>query len=259
MQPLYFETHGTGQALLILHGLFGSSDNWHSVSLRLSTHFQVFALDQRNHGRSPRALEMGYGLMADDLRDFMGAQGLSRAHVLGHSMGGKTAMQFALSHPAMTRSLIVADIAPRACIPRHHKILEALLSLDPAAFQTRKEIEGVLARDIPDLSTRQFLLKNVRRAPGGGFYWRIGLEEINRNYPRLSEAVGGAHPFEGPALFLRGERSDYLMESDLPAIHRLFPAAQMIAVPGAGHLLHAENPSFFVEKVTRFILDRVPA
>lgn len=249
---LHFQTYGRGEPLIILHGLLGSLDNWHSTSQKLAEHFQVWAVDQRNHGHSPHSPEMSYAIMAEDIRDFMQAHGVARAHLLGHSMGGKTAMQLALLHPKRVTKLIVADIAPRAYSPRHDRMLAGLLALDPAAFASRHEMEAALAPWVADLATRRFLLKNVARA-GGGFQWRIGLREIHRNYGRLGAALTGERPFAGPALFLRGEQSDYLRETDLPLIRALFPRAQMRTIPHSGHLLHAENPAAFLEAVMGFL------
>jgi pimeloyl-ACP methyl ester carboxylesterase len=250
---LHFKSYGQGRPLIVLHGLLGSLDNWHSISLQLAGHFQVFAVDQRNHGCSPHSPEMDYYLMAEDLNEFMRAQHLPHARVLGHSMGAKTAMQLALLHPDRVEKLIAVDLAPRAYPLRHERIFAGLLSIDPAAFQTRKQMEEALAPSIPDLALRQFLLKNVTRDPGGRFRWKIGLREIHRNYARLAEALAHERPFTKPTLFIRGENSDYLREEDLSSIHRLFPHAQLQAIPKAGHLVHAENPGAFLEAVLKFL------
>lgn len=253
---LHFKSYGRGEPLLILHGLFGSLDNWQSVSVKLSTRFQVFAVDQRNHGSSPHSPEMDYPRMAADLDEFMQSHGLAHAHVMGHSMGGKTAMQFALLFPERVDKLVVVDMAPRAYLPRHEKILRALLSLDLPAFETRHQIEEALAPAIPDLGTRQFLLKNLTRSPGERFRWKLGLGEISRNYGRLSEPVTGAPPFERPTLFIRGEISDFLTEADLPLIRQLFPTAELRSIPAAGHLVHVENTEKFLETLTAFLTER---
>ncbi|HWX21462.1 MAG TPA: alpha/beta fold hydrolase [Candidatus Binatia bacterium] len=251
---LNFKTYGQGEPLLILHGLFGSLDNWHSVSLKLGERFQVLAVDQRNHGHSPHSPEMDYRLMAEDVRELLEARLLPWAHVLGHSMGGKTAMQFALLYPAQVQKLVVVDIAPRVYSPRHTDVFAGLLPLNLASFQTRSQIENALAPSIPDLALRRFLLKNAERDPGGGFRWRFGLQEIYQNYQRLGEAPAGAQPFNGPVLFIHGEGSDYLKEEDLGSIQRLFPQARLASLSGAGHLPHTENPGAFVQQVKEFLL-----
>ena len=251
---LHHEAYGQGAPLILLHGLLGSADNWHSVCKILAANFKVFALDQRNHGRSPHSFDMNYAILAEDVRQFIQSRGLAQTVVMGHSMGGKTAMQLALSWPAMVGKLLVVDMAPRAYQPRHRQILDAMLSLDPARFQSRKEMETALAPAIPDLFNRQFLLKNVRRDPDGTFHWRIGLQEIARNYPSLAEAITSDRTFEGPALFLRGEQSDYLRPEDFADIQKLFPRALLQTIPSAGHLVHVDQPQAFLKAVVEFLL-----
>ncbi len=251
---LHFRSFGTtGDPLILLHGLFGSLENWHSVSLKLSEQFRVLAVDQRNHGHSPHSPEMNYSLMAQDLAELMEDQRLERAHVLGHSMGAKTAMQFALLHPEKVRKLIPVDLAPRAYSGRHERIFSALLALDLSAFATRQQIETALAPSIPDLALRRFLLKNVSRTQADGFEWKIGLPEIHANYPQLGAQLSLGRPFAGPVLFLRGEKSDYLGEQDLPLIRTLFPQARLQTIPEAGHLVHVENPQGFLRAVLDFL------
>ena len=248
---LNFKAYGAGQPVVLLHGLFGSLDNWHRISVQLAQHFHVFAVDQRNHGGSPHAREMSYPLMAADLEEFMDVQHLESAFVLGHSMGGKTAMQFALLHPQRVSKLVIVDIGPRAYSPRHSDILEAMLGLKPENFQTRKEMEEKLAPAIPELPLRQFLLKSVTRNHEGRFQWKLGLEEIAAQYPKLSQAVTGP-PFIKPTLFLRGEHSDYLQEHDLKEIRKLFPLANLKTIHNAGHLVHVENPQLFLQEILSF-------
>lgn len=185
---LHYEEIGHGPPLMILHGLFGSLENWHTISRRLAEHLRVIAVDQRNHGRSPHSPEMNYPLMARDLLELMSRLHLGSTSVLGHSMGGKTAMQFALLHPAQVDKLVVVDISPRSYPPRHDYIFEALLGLKLSAFHTRQEMEAALAPAIPDIATRRFLLKNLGRGPTGEFYWKMNLHELCTNYNRLTEA-----------------------------------------------------------------------
>ncbi|MGH7970241.1 MAG: alpha/beta fold hydrolase, partial [Limisphaerales bacterium] len=177
---LHYRTYGDGPPLIILHGLFGSLDNWHSISSKLAERFRVLAVDQRNHGRSPHSDQMSYEVMAADVSGLLEHEKIPCAHIMGHSMGGKTAMQMALLFPQQVESLIVVDIAPKIYPPIHHKIIEALGGLDLARFQSRKEMEEALAAAIPELSLRQFLLKNARRKADGSFEWQIGLDEIRR-------------------------------------------------------------------------------
>ena len=252
---LHFEVYGQGEPLIVLHGLFGSLGNWRSISTRLAQRFRVFALDQRNHGGSPHSLEMDYSSMAEDVCQIMDVHKLAEAAVLGHSMGGKTAMQLALLRPERVRKLVVVDMAPRAYPPWHEKILAGMLSLDLSLYKSRQEMETALAPAVPNISTRQFLLKNVERQLNGGLRWKIGLEEIKQNYHRLREAIISDHSFERPALFIHGEKSDFFLESDLGPIKRLFPRVLFQTIPGAGHLVHIENVEAFLASVINFLQD----
>jgi pimeloyl-ACP methyl ester carboxylesterase len=254
---LHYHQQGHGSPLIILHGLFGSLDNWAFVSRQLSEHFQVFAVDQRNHGRSPHDPEINYAVLAEDLGEFMAAQGLPRACLLGHSMGGKAAMQFALQNPARVDGLIVVDMAPRAYRPVHHLIFESLLALDLKSFQTRGQIDAALTGPVPDLATRRFLVKGLIRSPEGAFAWKFNLRGLYDNYPSLNAAVESDRPFKKPALFIRGEKSDYIGAEDLPEIRRLFPAAKIVTLPGAGHWVHAEAAELFLIQVKDFLERKV--
>ena len=250
---LHFQAYGHGQPLILLHGLLGSLENWHSISQKLAADFQVFAVDQRNHGRSPHAADMSYELMAQDLKLSLANQGLAPIHLLGHSMGGKTAMEFALTHPELVAKLIVVDIAPRAYPPYHRQILDAISSLDLSSCKNRHEMDAQLAQTIPDLRLRQFLLKNVKRDAAGVFHWQINLPAIDANYPRLNEALANRQTFAKPALFIRGERSDYIRNEDINLILTLFPAAEYSEIAGAGHWVHVDAPETFLRKVREFL------
>lgn len=251
---LHFQDYGRGEPLVILHGLFGSLENWQSLSRRLGEHFHVLAVDQRNHGGSPHSAKMNYRVMAEDVMRLLQRQGLGSAHVLGHSMGGKTAMQLALLHPDKVAKLVVVDIAPRSYSPRHGQIFEGLLSLNLEAFHSRQEIEEALAPAIPEVAVRRFLLKSVARSPGGGFRWKLNLQDICKNYERLSEALPDDQAFGKPTLFIRGEQSDYIREQDLMLIRRLFPRAELKTIAGASHWVHADAPEAFLEAVLEFLV-----
>jgi esterase len=250
---LHFKEYGQGRAVILLHGLFGSSDNWHPIAVRLAETFHVFALDHRNHGQSPHSPEMDYPVMAADVDRFCAARGLDRARVIGHSMGGKTAMQLALHFPHRVDKLVVADMAPRAYASAHDKIFGALLALDLPAFQHRAQIEEALAPEIPSPVLRRFLLKNLGRLPAGGFCWKINLDDIARNYWRLREPVAGEAPFPRPALFIRGGQSKYVQPPDEPLIRQWFPAAQIQTIPEAGHWVHADQPDQFLRLLLDFL------
>jgi esterase len=255
---LHYETCGTGAPLIILHGLLGSLENWHTVSRRLGGYFRVFAVDQRNHGRSLHTGKMSFELMAEDVRELMESQRLDHAHVLGHSMGGKIAMQLALTHPALVDRLVVVDIAPSAYSPRHVQILHSALSLDLSQFQNRGDADRALAPSIPDKAVRQFLLKNLARDEAGGLRWKLNLKDIAVNYERMSQALSSDTPFNGPTLFVRGGQSSYIRDADMPLIRQLFPHAEMATIPHADHWVHAEAPEPFLKVVLDFLSDSKP-
>jgi len=253
---LHYKSYGSGEPLIILHGLFGSLDNWRSVSLELARDFRIIAADERNHGHSPHSEEMNYNLMAEDIAELMDREHLRSAFLLGHSMGGKTAMQLALRHPERVAKLIVVDMAPRAYSPRHAKILSAMLALDLANFQTRRQVQEALAPAIPDLTVRQFLLKNLESDSTGTLRWRIGLQQIFLNYDSLRLPVSSEIAFDRPTLFLRGEHSDFLTESDFPLLQKLFPQARLETVPQARHWVHADNAVVLLQKIREFLQQR---
>jgi esterase len=250
---LNYYSCGEGAPLIILHGLFGGSDNWQTLSKQFKEHFQIFAVDLRNHGNSPHSDAFDYPAMAEDLREFLEKHALTDALILGHSMGGKVAMQFATSNPERVRKLVVADIAPKDYPPHHEPILKAMLKLDLRKFAERAGIDAALAPDIPSAGLRQFLMKSVARSEEGGFKWKIHLRAIHDNYAKIAAAPALGHPFLKPTLFLRGEKSDYILPEDESTIRRFFPAAELKTIAGAGHWLHAEKPQEFFE-ITRDFL-----
>ena len=250
---LHFKQLGRGDPLVLLHGLFGSSDNWFGVAPKLAEKFHVFIPDLRNHGQSPHHDEMDYPLMAADVEKFLAAQKIESASVIGHSMGGKVAMQFALDFPARVKKLVVVDMAPRAYRRAHDHIFESLLALDLKSFQTRSQMEDALAAEIPSLNLRRFLLKNLGRNDDGSFRWKINLRGLSENYSRLGEVLGEVAPFTKPTLFIRGGKSDYIADADELEIRRLFPAAEIQTIASANHWVHADAPEEFVQLVLDFL------
>ncbi len=250
---LHFQQYGAGQPLVILHGLFGSLTNWNSISKTFGAHYRVIAVDQRNHGNSPHSADLRYTALAADLQELFVAQELHSAHVLGHSMGGKTAMQFALSYPELVDRLVVVDIAPRAYAPHHDDIFEALGGLDLRRYSNRSELDQALAQQLPDRAVRQFLLTNVERDDAGGFRWKINLAALREHYAEIIAGIEADQPFTKPALFVRGAHSDYIQAADEPAIRTLFPRAAITTVAGAGHWVHAEAPAEFARVVLDFV------
>ena len=264
---LFYREYGTeGDTLVIIHGLYGSSDNWVSMARQLASDYHVFVIDQRNHGRSPHTNKHSYRGMVADLHHFFLAHNIGRANLLGHSMGGKTAMLFALQHPEMVQKLIVADISPRAysqstnygeITNNHQLIVEALQELNLGSAQSRSELEQQLVKRIPVTSLRHFLLKNIERHHDGHFFWRLNLpvvrqsmEEIMDGFSALPETIST----ETTTIFVKGELSPYIREEDLLTMRKRFKGAQMVTIPKAGHWLHAEQPDLFY-KTIRYFLD----
>lgn len=251
---LFYNQYGQeGPPLIILHGLLGANGNWHSLSRTVfKESATVYAVDQRNHGRSPHTDRLDYPSMAADVKDFIDQHELGRAHLLGHSMGGKTAMQTALTYPDVVEGLIVVDIAPKAYPPRHTHLLDALARIDPTDYDSRDDIDDALAKDVSSWAIRQFLLKNLDY-DGEKYTWKMNLEAIRTHYEEVNAAVTGEDAFQGPTLFIRGENSDYVSDGDLPAIRELFPAAELVTIDGAGHWVHADAPDALAEVVTDFL------
>lgn len=257
---LFYNQYGeSGPPLIILHGLLGANGNWHTLS---RTTFQkiarVYAVDQRNHGRSPHANQIDYPTLAADLRTFIDRHELAPADLLGHSMGGKTVMQAALSYPDRVHRLIVVDMAPRAYPPEHEDLLEALARIDPEAYESRDAIDDALAEDVPSWRIRQFLLKNLDY-DGETYTWKMNLDAIRAHYNDITAAIPADATFEGPTLFIRGGESEYITDTDLEGIRERFPAAELVTIEDAGHWVHADAPEAFAEVVVDFLTETVPA
>ena len=249
---LNFKKTGTGKPLVILHGLFGSADNWFSIAKELEKDFTLYLVDQRNHGESPHSEEWNYGVMVEDLKELIDEEGLDRIYLMGHSMGGKTAMNFAVEYPERVDRLIVADIAPRYYEVHHQTILEGLNSIKLDQIKSRKEADDQLAKYIDEVGIRQFLLKSLGRN-SEGFVWKINLPVITENIEEVGEELDSDGKYEGPTLFLGGSNSNYIRQEDLPDILEHFPNYQIEFVQDAGHWLHAEKPEAVIQEVRRFL------
>lgn len=249
---LYFQEYGSGHPLVILHGLLGSLDNWHTLSRTFAGSFRVLTVDQRNHGKSPHSDIFTYDAMSEDLLELLDLLKIPTVHLLGHSMGGKTAMQFALNHPERVAKLIVVDIAPRAYPRLHDDLLDALSSVNLAAAVSRQQVDEELSKRISNAAVRQFLMKNLGRDAAGSFVWKANLPAIQSNYDEIAREIKSDLPFTGPALFVKSDRDDYVLDSDVPMIKGLFPNAQVVGVD-AGHWIHAETPTVFANIVMRFL------
>ena len=250
---LHFEAVGEGPALIILHGLLGSADNWRAMSRRLGAHFKVCAVDLRNHGRSPHSDIFDYDVMTADLGKFTEQQALGRIMLVGHSIGGKVAMQFAIDYSERVDRLVVVDIAPKPYEPSQEDVLQALRSLDLRRYKSFADVDAALAPNVPDGSLRQFLLKNLARDENGRLGWKVHLEAIYRNYDKLARGLAPARAFDKPALFIRGGRSNYIEDGDAPLIRQIFPQAEIVTLPRAGHWVHADRPDEFFQTVVNFL------
>jgi pimeloyl-ACP methyl ester carboxylesterase len=247
--------HGSGgKPLLVLHGVFGSARNWSSIVQRLAGTHHVLAVDARNHGASPWAEAMPYAEMVEDVAQFRRARGLRRVSLLGHSMGGKTAMLDALEHPGEVERLVVVDVAPAAYPPVLAAYARALREVELTGVTRRSEVDARLAGAIPDAADRAFLLQNLVLEEGGA-RWRLNLPVIERFMPEIAGfpeiAAGRAYP--GPTLFIGGANSSYIRPEHRPTIERLFPGANIVHIPDAGHWVHAEHPRQFLDAVTPFL------
>jgi len=248
---LAFKEMGSGQPLIILHGLFGSSDNWQTLGKRFAEDFHVYLVDQRNHGRSPHSEVFNYDVMARDLKDFIIEQNLEKAHFLGHSMGGKTAMRFAQLFPEKVDKLIVADMGVKEYPAHHQKILEAFHSLELNTLDSRKDADKAIAHLIPEFGVRQFILKNLYRKNKEEFGWRVNFQVLEREMDNILAPLPKT-AVDVPALFVHGSKSDYIRDEDKGDIQRIFSKAEFAELP-AGHWLHAEVPDEFYAEVKNFV------
>jgi esterase len=245
---------GKGQPFIILHGFLGMSDNWKTLGKKFSElGFEVHLVDQRNHGRSFHDNTFNYEVLIQDLKQYCDAYQLEDIVLLGHSMGGKTAMLFATTYPEMVSKLIVADISPRYYPVHHDEILEGLSALDFNSINTRKEADTVLANYVQDFGIRLFLLKNVYWEEKGKLGLRINLKVLKENVEEVGEALPSSLTFEGDTLFLHGDKSEYIGADDEALIKLQFPKAKIKTISNAGHWLHAENPKEFYDNVVQFI------
>ena len=265
---LVYRKYGQGPPMIILHGLYGMSDNWVSIARIFSKKFEVFTVDQRNHGNSPHSPVHNYEEMAVDLLSFMDAHEIEKAIFLGHSMGGKTAMKFSSLYPERVSHLIVVDIAPKSYKEishgrndelSHHQILGAMCAIDPEKVSGREEIEELLAKTIGSERIRQFLLKNIRREKNGTFSWQLNLKALWNHLDLIMDDVNydellPSAPLSGfPVLFIKGKKSPYITDEDEEKIKWIFPYADFYHVPDAGHWVHAEQTEVFIKAIKEFL------
>ncbi len=250
--PLHYRVLGEGAPLLIVHGLFGSSDNWQTLAKAWADSRKVYLMDMRNHGRSPWADEFNYQVMADDLKEFCYQHGVHQAEWIGHSMGGKICMNLAVLNASLISRLMVVDIAPKQYPVHHDIILDGLEEAFNTHLESRKAAEDLLRKYVEEEDTLQFLMKNLYRKEDGQFAWRINVPVIDKHIERIGEGLPDKSIFEGPVCFVRGERSGYILNSDSNLIAHHFPQSELVTVPNAGHWVHAEQPAALDEHVRSF-------
>jgi len=266
---LFHRKYGeAGPPLIIVHGLYGASDNWVTIARELAEDHEVYVVDQRNHGESPQADVHDYASMRDDLAEFMDDQGIEKASLLGHSMGGKTVMLFAMTWPERVESLIVVDIAPVAyhelaeeshTTAIHSKMIDAMMELDLDSLESRDEASAALAPKIGSERIRLFLMKNLTRDKNQQFKWKINLPVLKKYLDEIMDALpadkviseGGIKGF--PVVFFKGEESDYIRPGHYDLIRKIFPTAEIISIPKAGHWVHAEQPDLLVKNIKYFL------
>ncbi|MBM1106061.1 alpha/beta fold hydrolase [Aurantibacter crassamenti] len=254
MEILHSKIIGEGKPLIILHGFLGMSDNWKTLGSKYAEEgFQVHLVDQRNHGKSFWSDEFNYEILAADIVDYMTHHQIEKAYIIGHSMGGKTAMQLACVNSERVEKLIVADIAPKFYPPHHQNIIDALNQLNLSAIDSRSQAEAELEKHLSEYGVRQFLLKNLYWVEKVKLGWRFNLKVLSNRMEEVGENIESGSIFEGPTLFLKGERSEYVIASDETVIKNHFPKATIETIAKAGHWLHAENPSEFFTKSLSFL------
>lgn len=250
---LFYRELGNGKPLVILHGLFGFSDNWQTHAKKFSEYYRVILVDLRNHGHSPWSDEFSYQLMVDDLFELLNKLYLKDVILLGHSMGGKVAMHFAQSHPDLLEKIIIVDMGIKEYPMHHQHILKAFDSINLNELSARSEAERILSSFIESKGVVQFLLKNLYWQEKGKLAWRVNFKVLQSAMPEILSALPEREVLI-PTLFIRGSLSDYILDSDFEKIENLFPDSQLITIENSGHWVHAEAPEDFTDSVLAFCL-----
>ncbi|WP_228852596.1 alpha/beta fold hydrolase [Aegicerativicinus sediminis] len=251
---LYSNIIGEGKPILILHGFMGMGDNWKTIAAKLAEDgYEVHLVDQRNHGRSFHDDDFSYEVMGKDIKEYCDAHGIKGTIIMGHSMGGKTAMTVASEYPGLIEKLIVADISPRFYPVHHEQILKGLRYIEKNEPKSRGEADELLSKYVTDSGVRQFLLKNLYRDDDNNLKLRLNLAVLSEKVEEVGESLPSFAKYDGPTLFVRGDRSEYIHDGDLAHIKHHFPNAVVKTVNDAGHWLHAENPEEFLRIVTEFL------
>jgi len=251
---LFFRKYGEGKPVIILHGLYGMSDNWNTIGKKIAEkNFCVFIPDQRNHGESPHSAEFSYEILAGDLTDFIQQHSISDPIIIGHSMGGKVAMTYAMNHPGSIDKLVVVDIGIKNYGPHEEELVDALISVNIENTSSRNEIENLLLDKIKSIRVSQLMMKNVKRISEGHFEWKLYVKAIKENFSLLFAGIESGMQYDGDVLFIRGELSDYIKDEDVPGIRKLFTNVKIRTIEGASHWVHADKPEEFLKLVLEFI------
>ncbi len=250
---LFFRKIGEGRPVVFLHGVFGSSDNLFTVSKQIAeAGFSVYTIDARNHGQSPWSPDFNYEVMAEDLNNFLIQNNIQNASIIGHSMGGKTLMQFSQNYTNFDK-LIIVDIAPRFYPTHHDHIIQGLAAINLETLQSRKEAETIFSYYVEDLGERQFILKNLYRTENEGFAWRINVKVISENIYLIGEEIQLENTIHAETLLIRGSESSYVLDQDFRDFKQTYPKAQLCTIEGANHWVHATKPAEFVKTITDFL------
>lgn len=252
---LFFRKYGEGPPLVLLHGLFGMSDNWVTIGRRLAEKYEVYIPDQRNHGQSPHSDTFSYYALTEDLYEFLEDHELRNITLIGHSMGGKVAMNFALQNPQRIEKLAIIDISMRKYPFRqqHVDILNAIMSVDLDQVKLREEVAELLSGKIKSKAIVQVVLKNIYRISDDRLGWRLNAGAIYDNLEYIFEEVEQKGTFKKPALFVKGGLSDYITAEDRDQIMESFPSAEMVTVEDASHWVHADAPDELCAILSNFL------
>jgi len=250
---LNYKEYGEGEAVIILHGLFGMLDNWHSFARQLGELFHVIVVDQRNHGQSFHSEAFDYNILASDLNEFMENKDIPCAHIIGHSLGGKTLLQFMNDFPMKVDKAVIIDIAPKAYSGGHEEIISAMLSLDLSNISTRSEAYNSMLDKISDPAIVNFLLKNLKRQNKHSFSWKANIHSLEKNYDHIKSGIYRKDPYYGKVLFVKGGKSTYITEEDEKRIKDTYVNSQVVNISGAGHWIHTEKPDELLEVLDGFL------
>ncbi len=250
---IYYQKLGSGNPIIILHGVFGTGDNWITVARALAETHTVYLADQRNHGRGKWSDDFNYDLLAADVKELMEEELLEKATIIGHSMGGKVAMKFAMQNPEMIGKMVIVDIAPKTySLKEHQGFIKSLLELPIETISSRKEADELLSKSIKSFAIRQFLLKSLVREDNA-FSWRLNLKALQNNLGEVGSDLSIDGTFNGETLFVRGAKSDYIMDDDWPKIQKAFSNSELVTVEDAGHWIHAEQPDALLKVLNKFL------